>query len=331
MLFRFCLTVAVCFVAVDSRGCRPGECRADEPDQKFAIVIHGGAGRISSDPAHRKARGEVLDQVLSDAKRRLAEGAAALDVVERVINTLEDAPQFNAGRGAVFNSAGAHELDASIMDGRDRSCGAVAGVRTVRHPITLARHVMTDTRHVLLSSDGAEKFADEVGAEIERVNNDWFSTKPQKARLKQIQAMVRPDAEYLMGTVGCVVRDTHGNIAAGTSTGGMSNKKFGRVGDSPIVGAGTFADNATCGVSCTGVGEDFIRNAISYQISAQMEYADKSLEDSVHHMLHHPRHKISGGIIAISAAGDITMQFNTAGMSRAAADSQGRHEVHVAD
>ncbi|MCR9198141.1 MAG: isoaspartyl peptidase/L-asparaginase [Planctomycetaceae bacterium] len=323
MFFRFCLTAVVCLIAL--------ECRADEATPRFAIVIHGGAGRISSDPAHRKARGEVLDRVLHDAKQRLADGAAALDVVERVINTLEDAPQFNAGRGAVFNAAGAHELDASIMDGRDRSCGAVAGVRTVRHPITLARRVMTDTRHVLLSSDGAEKFADEVGADIERVNNDWFSTKPQKARLKQIQAMKRPAAEHLMGTVGCVVLDTHGDIAAGTSTGGMTNKKFGRVGDSPIVGAGTFADNATCGVSCTGVGEDFIRNAIAYQISAQMEYAAKSLEDSVHHMLHHPRHQISGGIIAISAAGDITMQFNTDGMSRAAADSSGRHEVHVAE
>lgn len=216
------------------------------------------------------------------------------------------------------------------MDGKDRSCGAVAGVRTVRHPISLARHVMTDTRHVLLSSDGAEKFADEVGDGIERVKNDWFSTKPQQARLKDVQALRQPPAEYLMGTVGCVVLDTAGNIAAGTSTGGMTNKKYGRVGDSPVVGAGTFADNATCGVSCTGVGEDFIRNAIAYQVSAQMEYADKSLQDSVHHLLHHPRHQISGGIIAVSAEGEITMQFNTAGMSRAAADSSGRHEVHVA-
>lgn len=322
MLLRICLLFAVCGLSADAQ--------AELPDKKFAIVIHGGAGRISPDPVHRAARRKTLEQVLTDAKQRLADGASALDVVERVINTLEDAPQFNAGRGAVFNAAGAHELDASIMDGKDRSCGAVAGVRTVRHPISLARHVMTDTRHVLLSSDGAEKFADEVGDGIERVKNDWFSTKPQQARLKDVQALRQPPAEYLMGTVGCVVLDTAGNIAAGTSTGGMTNKKYGRVGDSPVVGAGTFADNATCGVSCTGVGEDFIRNAIAYQVSAQMEYADKSLQDSVHHLLHHPRHQISGGIIAVSAEGEITMQFNTAGMSRAAADSSGRHEVHVA-
>ena len=306
-------------------------CLSGQDSPRFAIVIHGGAGRISSDPAKREARRVVLEKVLSYGSEQLQSGASALEVVEAVVTRLEDAPEFNAGRGAVFNAAGQHELDASIMDGRNRACGAVAGVRTVRHPISLARHVMTDTRHVLLSSDGAEKFADEVGADIERVNNDWFSTAEQKARLKSVQAMRQPPEEVLMGTVGCVALDTKGNIAAGTSTGGMSNKKFGRVGDSPIVGAGTFADNATCGVSCTGVGEDYIRNAIAFHVSAQMEYADKSLKDSVHHLLHHPRHKISGGIIAVSAQGDITMQFNTAGMSRAAADSQGRHEVHVAE
>lgn len=309
----------------------PTTCGFAEDTKKFAVVIHGGAGRISKDPAKREARRITLERVLTQAETRLANGAAALDVVQDVIVELEDAPEFNAGRGAVFNAEGAHELDASIMDGRNRSCGAVAGVKTVRHPIQLARRVMTDTRHVLLSSDGAEKFADEIGKDIERVSNGWFSTPQQDVRRKKVGAMIAPPAEYLMGTVGCVVLDTHGNIAAGTSTGGMSNKKFGRVGDSPIVGAGTFADNETCGVSCTGVGEDYIRNAIAFQVSAQMEYADKSLTESVHHLLHHPRHSISGGIIAVSATGDITMQFNTAGMSRAAADSNGRHEVHIAE
>lgn len=298
----------------------------------YAIVIHGGAGNIAKDPDHIKQRQAILDEVLTLGKNRLQEGGSSLEVVELVIRKLEDAPEFNAGRGAVLNADGKHELDASIMDGRTRACGAVAGVRTVRHPITLARHVMTETRHVLLATDGAEKFADQLGGHrIERVTNDWFSIDRQKANLKRAQASIPMDDSFRIGTVGCVALDSNGDIAAGTSTGGMTNKKFGRVGDSPIVGAGTFADNQTCGVSCTGTGEDFIRNAIAFHVSAQMEYGGKSATDAVQHLLQHPKNKISGGIIAISASGEIVMKFNTAGMSRAAADSTGRHEVHVAD
>ena len=299
---------------------------------KYAIVIHAGAGRISSDPDHQKSRQQALERALTHGETLLRNNADSLKVVEEVVRILEDAPEFNAGRGAVLNAAGQHELDASIMDGRTRACGAVAGVRTVRHPITLARHVMTDTRHVLLATDGAEAFAEQLGKDsIERVPNEWFTTDRAKKSLRDAQALIPMPDEFRVGTVGCVALDTHGNIAAATSTGGMTNKKFGRVGDSPIVGAGTFADNRTCGVSCTGVGEDFIRNSIAFNVSAQMEYAKLGLEESVARLLNDTEHKISGGIIAVSADGTITMQFNTAGMSRAAADSNGRHEVHVAE
>lgn len=298
----------------------------------YAIVIHGGAGRIAKDPDHIRRRKAALEEVLLLGKNHLKDGGSSLEVVELVIRKLEDAPEFNAGRGAVMNADGKHELDASIMDGRSRACGAVAGVRTVRHPITLARHVMTETKHVLLATNGAEKFADELGSgRIERISNDWFSIDRQRANLKRAQASTPMKDEFRIGTVGCVALDKDGNIAAGTSTGGMTNKKFGRVGDSPIVGAGTFADNKTCGVSCTGTGEDFIRNAIAFHVSAQMEYGGKSASQAVSHLLKNTEHKISGGIIAISAAGEIVMQFNTAGMSRAAADSTGRHEVLVVD
>ncbi|APZ90563.1 isoaspartyl peptidase/L-asparaginase family protein [Fuerstiella marisgermanici] len=304
--------------------------KAESPS--YAIVIHGGAGRVAKDAEHIKRREAVLEEALSLGESLLKSGESSLKVVEQVIRILEDAPEFNAGRGAVFNAAGGHELDASIMDGRNRAGGAVAGVSTIRHPISLARHVMTDTRHVLLATDGAEKFADELGPDtISRVPNDWFSTDRQRANLKKAQAAIPMPDHFRIGTVGCVALDNDGNIAAGTSTGGLTNKKYGRVGDSPIIGAGTFADNATCGVSCTGVGEDFIRNAVAFNISALMEYKSETLENAVKATLHHPTHKISGGIIAISAAGEIEMQFNTEGMSRAAADSQGRREIVVAN
>ncbi len=296
----------------------------------YAIVIHGGAGRIAKDAEHVKRREQVLEEALTLGESLLKKGESSLSVVEQVIHILEDAPEFNAGRGAVFNAAGGHELDASIMDGSNRACGAVAGVATIRHPITLARHVMTDTKHVLLATDGAEEFADELGPKvIARVPNDWFSTDRQRDNLKKAQAAVQMPDSFRIGTVGCVALDTSGNIAAGTSTGGLTNKKFGRVGDSPIVCAGTFADNATCGVSCTGVGEDFIRNAVAFNVSALMEYKGLSLEEAMQATLHHPKHKINGGMIAISAKGEIQMQFNTEGMSRAAADSNGRREIHV--
>lgn len=292
----------------------------------YAIAIHGGAGsspdnwRDKREAAVRKSLGDVLRM----GQQMLAEGSDSLDVVEKVIRHLEDDPRFNAGRGAVFNSQGGHELDASIMDGRDRSCGAVGGVATVKNPISLARLVMSKTPHVLLVADGAEKFADDMG--VDRVQPSYFSTEGQRKELERVQKQDRTLKQH-HGTVGCVALDKSGALAAGTSTGGLTNKRYGRVGDSPIVGAGTFADNATCGVSCTGRGEDYIRNAIAFQVSALMEYGGKSVDQAVKQLISDQRHPIMGGIIAVSHDGKITMQYNTGGMARAAADSSGRFEV----
>ncbi len=303
-----------------------------QSDPKFAIVIHGGAGKPPENEESRQKRVEVLEQALKTGKEMLAAGKSSLDTVEAVVRILEDSPHFNAGKGAVFNAAGTHELDATIMDGRDRSTGAVGGVTTVKNPVSLARRVMTDTRHVLLAAQGADKFAAQYADDpmIQRVPNDYFSTEHQRRRLQQSQQQEQQSDADSIGTVGCVALDVHGNLAAATSTGGLNNKKFGRLGDSPIAGAGTFADNNTCAVSCTGIGEDFIRNAVAYDISARMKYRGDDLDKAVNDILSGKKHRVRGGIIAISHDGRIVMRFNTPGMARAAADSTGRHEVHVA-
>ncbi len=302
---------------------------------EYAIVIHGGAGRAPRSDEWRTNQTKVLQQALDKGVRMLKDRATGLDTVETVIRVLEDSEYFNAGKGAVFNATGNHELDASIMDGRTRAGGAVGGVRTVRNPISLARLVMTETRHVLLVTDGAERFADEVkdNQQISRVSNEHFSTKYRREQLERVQAADKQKSrrdDTRMGTVGCVVLDRHGNLAAGTSTGGLTNKKFGRIGDSPILTAGTFADNDTCAVSCTGIGEDYIRGAVAFDVSARMAYRGDSLDAAVRSILTDSTHKVRGGIIAVSHDGRITMQFNTQGMARAAADSSGRNEVHVA-
>ena len=304
---------------------------ADPPRRvEYAIVLHGGAlDEVAQMPAELKASYEKsLGAALTLGKGVLDKGGTSLDAVEQVIRLMEDDPIFNAGKGAVFNSAGGHELDASIMDGRTKACGAVAGARTVKNPISLARLVMTKTRHVLLTADGAERFAEEMG--VERVDQKYFWTQRQydnwqKARAKQDAA----DAGKKKGTVGCVALDRHGNLAAGTSTGGLTNKKYGRVGDSPIIGAGTYADNETCGVSCTGTGEEFIRNAISFDVSARVKYQRVPLEEAVKQVIHHVLKPDVGGLIALGRDGTIVTDFNTDGLSRAAADSSGRFEVRL--
>lgn len=322
--------------------------------KRFAIALHGGAGKSPDkmDAAETRAVEKSLGEALDIGVKVLAGGGKSLDAVEQVIRFLEDDPLFNAGKGAVFNSAGGHELDASIMDGSNKACGAVAAVRTVRHPISLSRLVMEKTRHVLLTSDGAEKFADEM--KVERVENAWFDTDKQRkawetarAAEKQSRRKGEAPAEPIatgatttgattgrgfaghFGTVGCVCLDSHGNLAAGTSTGGLTNKKFGRVGDSPIIGAGTYADNATCAASCTGIGEQFIRNAVAYDISARLAYLQQPLADAVSDVLRKRLNEGDGGIIAVGADGTIVMDFSTGGMARAAADSQGRREVAI--
>ena len=305
---------------------------ANGEETRYAIVIHGGAGRAPSSKEWRTNRAKVLETALTTGETMLKSEESSIDTVEAVVRILEDSPYFNAGKGAVFNAAAQHELDATIMDGRDRSTGAVGGVTTVKNPISLARRVMTNTKHVLLATAGAEAFADEFEDDpmIERVPNSYFSTDHRRRKLEQSQQkQAQSDAES-MGTVGCVALDVHGNLAAATSTGGLNNKKFGRLGDSPIAGAGTYADNATCAVSCTGIGEDFIRNAVAYDMSARMAYRGVSADKAAANILSSKKHRVRGGIIAISHDGHIVMRFNTEGMARAAADSNGKHEVHVA-
>ncbi len=307
----------------------------EPPRPRYAIAIHGGAGSAPSifSAEQNTARHGGLKKALQAGQKILDDGGQALEAVEAVIRILEDDPLFNAGRGAVLNAEGKAELDASIMDGRTKACGAVAGTTIAKNPISLARLVMTDTRHVLLGAAGADAFAVEKG--LRTVPRDYFVTQNQKQRWeKRKKAESNTSASRAdvilsdrIGTVGCVALDSHGNLAAGTSTGGLMMKKFGRIGDSPIVGAGTYADNATCAVSCTGVGEEFIRNAIAYDISAQMKYAKAELETAVSKNLKQTLKPGFGGIIALDRQGNIVMDYNTKGMACAAADSNGRFEV----
>jgi beta-aspartyl-peptidase (threonine type) len=298
---------------------------------RFAIALHGGAGRAPD--AEADAVQQSLAAALDAGVAILQGGGSSLDAVERVIQILEDDPLFNAGRGAVFHSGGGHELDAAIMDGRTRACGAVAAVRTVRHPITLARRVMEQTRHVLLVAEGAEQFAIEQG--LERVDNAWFDT-PRQRRAWERARQAAPQTQSRLesnqghyGTVGCVALDQQGNLAAGTSTGGINNKRPGRVGDTPLIGAGTYADNATCAVSCTGIGEQFIRHAVAYDLAARMAYRRQPLAEAVHEVLHQTLRPGDGGLIALTADGTIVMEFTTAGMARAMADSTGRRLTQI--
>ncbi len=301
------------------------------PSVTWAIAIHGGAGTIPKTlPAERIAAYErSLEAALREGTRLLAAGTDALVVAESVVKILEDDPLFNAGRGAVYTNAGTHELDACIMDGRDLSCGAVAAVRTVRHPIELARLVMRNTRHILLAGDGAEKFADEMG--VERVANSWFDTDYRLQILREVQAeeaaKSHPSTGY--GTVGAVVRDARGHLAAATSTGGLTNKRFGRIGDTPLVGAGNFADDATCAVSCTGTGEVFMRHGVAREMSALVRYRGANVQDAAREIIHQRLNPDDGGLIAVGADGSLAMEFNSAGMYRGAANSTGRFEVAI--
>ncbi len=294
---------------------------------RYAIAIHGGAGtefaRFAT--AERQAMEKSLAEILAAGEALLREGQLALDVVARVVVLLEDDPQFNAGKGSAFNAVGGHELDASIMDGRTRAAGAVGGLTTVKNPIMLARLVMEKTPHVLLIGDGAEKFAEDM--QVERVLNEYFSTPHSKERWERSQRM--PDAKDKIGTVGCVALDTHGNLAAATSTGGMTNKAFGRVGDSPIIGAGTFADNATCAVSCTGTGEHFIRNSVAYDLHARLAYLKQSLVEAADVVLHQTLKPGDGGLIAVDHVGNVVTDYTTPGMARAAIDASGNRWVKL--
>jgi beta-aspartyl-peptidase (threonine type) len=293
----------------------------------WALAIHGGAGTIDRDlPEERKAAYRVaLARALAAGAAALADGEPALAVVERVVREMEDDPLFNAGRGAVFTAEGTHELDAAIMDGRDLSAGAVAAVSTVRHPITRARLVMTETPHVLLVGEGAERFADQM--EVERVENSWFATPDRRAAWERLRAEQGDDRD----TVGAVARDVHGHLAAATSTGGTTNKRWGRVGDVPILGAGTYADDRTAALSATGKGEEFIRHGVTRAISARMEIAGEPLGEAARVVIHQVLRPEDGGVIGVDRDGAIVFQFNSTGMYRGGADSAGRFEVGIWD
>ena len=294
---------------------------ASEPPT--ALVIHGGAGvieRASLSPEDEKTVRAELDRALDAGHAVLRDGGSALDAVSAAVLVLEESPWFNAGKGAVFNAEGGHELDAAIMEGHTRRAGAVAGVRTVRNPIRLARAVMEHSPHVMLAAGGAEAFAD-TRPEIERVAPDWFDTDRRREQLENAQererAAMLPAPGAYFGTVGAVALDARGHIAAATSTGGLTGKRWGRIGDSPIIGAGTYA-NAACAVSGTGWGEYYIRTAAAHDICARVAYRGDSLQAAAEEVINRivPAQGGDGGAIALDREGNIAMPFNSGSMFR---------------
>lgn len=298
-----------------------------QTDEKtFGLVVHGGAGYIykgryseSEENAYKSKLQEAIDTGYAVLQRN----GNALDAVEKTIHILEESPLFNAGIGSVMTSEETVELDAAIMDGSNLKAGAVAGIKHIKSPISLARMVMDKSPHVFMIGEGAEKFGIENG--MERVENSYFYTEQKLKEIRKIkqeekkrnQSLIYKE-EYKYGTVGCVALDVQGNLAAGTSTGGMVNKKFGRVGDVPVIGAGTYAKNSTAALSCTGHGEFFIRNVVAHDISSLIEYKNMSLIDAAKELIHNKlmKQKALGGVIGIDAKGNITMEFNTEGMFR---------------
>ncbi|MCD4835070.1 MAG: isoaspartyl peptidase/L-asparaginase [Bacteroidales bacterium] len=304
--------------------CNQPQTTITKPD--YVIVIHGGAGNASNQDINeeeQKEYKEKLSEALSIGEEILINGGTCVEAIEKTINFLEDCPLFNAGKGAVFTHDGHNELDASIMQGWDLNAGAVAGVRNIKNPISAAIKIMSESKHVMMSGNGASQFAKEQGLEI--VDSSYFFTEN---RWKSLQNILKSEKH---GTVGCVVLDKYGNLAAGTSTGGMTNKKYGRIGDSPIIGAGTYANNNTCAISATGHGEFFIRYTVAHDISALMEYKNMSLEDAANVVINDKLVNAggTGGIIAVDKNGNISMTFNTNMMFRAYAKSTGEKEVAI--
>ena len=310
----------------------------------FTIVVHGGAGTIMKEdmtPELEKAYQEGLQQALDASYAVLEKGGTAVNAVKAAIVVLEDNVLFNAGRGSVFTKKGLQEMDAAIMDGIDLSAGAVAAVRNVRNPIELATEVMRNSNHVFLSGKGANDFAIKQGIKLEP--DEYFFSQFRYDQWKAIRDSdnysldhTNHQLEELMrdkkfGTVGAVACDVHGNIAGATSTGGMTNKKYGRIGDSPLIGSGTYANNKTCAISCTGHGEMFIRTVASYDVSCLMEYKGYSLQEAMEIVVHDKLMKLQGegGMIGVDAKGNAAMVFNSAGMYRGLKNSAGRNEVLI--
>lgn len=298
------------------------------------IAVHGGAGTPDRDkltPELEKRYYEALEAALLAGWRVLGDGGSADDAVVEAVKSLEDCPLFNAGRGSVFNHEGRHEMDACFASGKNRLTGAVAGISGVRHPVALARLVAEKTPHVLLAGPGAMKFAEEMG--VERMPDEWFFTEHRYAQWREARALEEiwlDHGEKKFGTVGAVARDKDGHLAAATSTGGMTNKKFGRVGDTPLYGAGTFAEDGVCAVSCTGHGEYFIRHVVAYDVAAHMRLARLPLSQAAWQVIQGPllADGGEGGLIAVGAQGDPVLVFNCAGMFRAWKGEQGL--IHAA-
>lgn len=298
---------------------------AQPNNNKYVIVIHGGAGYTSPDiPDSIKAvYFNSLNKALALGRDILENGGSSLDAVEQVARLMEDDTVFNAGKGAVFTEAGTHELDASIMFGKDLSCGAVAGVTSIKNPVSLARIVMEKTPHVLFAGRGADLLGEKFNVDL--VDNSYFHTE---FRYQQWKKSKQKETES-KGTVGCVALDIHGNLSAATSTGGRGDKWTGRVGDSPIIGAGNYANNETCGISATGWGELFIRHNVAFSISALIDYKGLSLKEACDELIFNKLPEGSGGIIAIDKNGNYYMPFNTSSMFRGVADSDGIFETAI--
>lgn len=342
--------VCICSLFACNEAPKNNTMKEENNTGKIAIAIHGGAGnlkKLNLTPEQETAYKATLDTALTAGYAILQNGGSSLDAVQAAINVLEDSPLFNAGIGAVFNHEGINEMDAAIMNGKDLSCGAVAGVRHVKNPINAAMAVMKNSEHILLTGEGAESFAAKYG--VEMVDPKYFFTE---LRWQQLLEALKEDSveldhdgkkataqtftpeqlrEEKYGTVGCVALDKNGNIAAGTSTGGLTNKKYGRIGDAPLIGCGTYANNNSCAVSCTGRGEDFMRNTIAADIAAQVEYLKVPLDTAVKHSIKEKlvATKGRGGCIAIDKQGNIAAEFTTTGMYRGWIDTNGLKEIWI--
>jgi len=302
-------------------------------DKRWSIAVHGGAGTMAPDRMSEEQQADykaALAAALDAGAAVLAGGGIALDAVEAAVVLLEDDPKFNAGRGAVFTYNGVNELDAAVMDGRDRSAGAVTGVTHVRNPIRLARAVMEDSPHVFLGREGAEEFARERG--IETVDPDWFATPERWRQLEELKARRLGwfDVDLKYGTVGAVAVDREGHVAAATSTGGLTGKRWGRIGDSPVIGAGNYADDRACAVSATGAGEFFIRAGVAHEICARMRLLGEGAQVAADAVIAEVGALGGdGGVILAAPDGSTAFSFNTPGMYRARADSEGLREVAI--
>jgi L-asparaginase / beta-aspartyl-peptidase len=323
-----------------------GKSQSVKGNSKVTLVIHGGAGTIKKEfmsPEKEAAYKQKLEEALNEGYKILENGGSSMDAIIVAIKIMEDSPLFNAGKGAVFTNEEKNELDASIMDGKSLKAGAVAGITNVKNPITAAYEVMENSAHVMMVGKGAEQFA--IERELEIVDPQYFFTEERFKQLKRIQDTEKQELDHSaprgsndfpledkkFGTVGAVALDQYGNLAAGTSTGGMTNKKYGRVGDAPIIGAGTYADNGTCAVSATGHGEYFIRSVVAYDIAALMKYKGYSLQKASEEVVNKKLVEIGGegGIVAVDKNGNISMPFNSAGMYRGYINKKGEAKVFI--